>query len=52
MKIRATKRKKILSLLFIAVMSSVVLGSCSKDDDDIAGNRGRVYFDTPSYLIG
>lgn len=27
--------KKILAIIFVAVMSSVILGGCSKDDDDI-----------------
>ena len=30
--------KKILSIIFVAVMSSVILGGCSKDDDDITGS--------------
>lgn len=30
--------KKILAIIFIAVMSSVILGGCSKDDDDITGS--------------
>ena len=30
--------RKILSLLIVAVMSSVILGGCSKDDDDITGS--------------
>lgn len=30
--------RKILSMLILAVMSSVILGGCSKDDDDITGS--------------
>lgn len=30
--------RKILSTLILAVMSSVILGGCSKDDDDITGS--------------
>ena len=30
--------RKILSMLIVAVMSSVILGGCSKDDDDITGS--------------
>ncbi|WP_289713260.1 hypothetical protein [uncultured Muribaculum sp.] len=30
--------RKILSMLIVAVMSSVILGGCSKDDGDITGS--------------
>lgn len=30
--------RKVLSLLIVAIMSSVILGGCSKDDDDITGS--------------
>ena len=30
--------KKILTIIFVAVISSVILRGCSKDDDDITGS--------------
>lgn len=30
--------KKILTIIFVAVKSSVILGGCYKDDDDITGS--------------
>lgn len=34
--------KKILTIIFAAVISSVILGGCSKDDDDMMEKYGTL----------